>query len=62
MTIYKPVEQPSEPTKAIFGVKFSNDIFLMKSFLDQKNIEYKDEDLEMTPLGLAHRIKRDEDE
>jgi hypothetical protein len=43
---------------ATLGVKFSNDIFLLRSFLEKRNIPYKEEELENTPLGKAIRIKR----
>jgi hypothetical protein len=59
--IYRPPNQPSEPIaqNATLGVKFSTDIFLLKSFLDQQKIEYKIEDLENGPYGLFLRIKKD---
>ncbi len=58
--IYKPeVYEGPKDQNATLGVKFSNDIFLMKSFLDQRNIEYKIEDLEDGPMGLGLRIKRE---
>ncbi len=58
--IYKPeVYEGPTAQNATLGVKFSNDIFLMRSFLDQRNIEYKIEDLEDGPLGLGLRIKRE---
>lgn len=44
---------------ATLGVKFSNDIILCKSFLDQLNIAYEDTDLEMTAFDLGYRIYRD---
>lgn len=44
---------------ATMGVKFSNDIILLKSYLDQWKVEYDESDLEMTPFGLGHRIKRE---
>jgi hypothetical protein len=58
--VYRP-PQNSEPIaqNATVGVKFSNDIFLMKSFLDQQKIEYKEEELEDSPMGKGFRIKRD---
>jgi hypothetical protein len=55
-------EQRNWEPKAIpgrLGVKFSRDIFLMKSFLDQWKIPYKEEDLEDGPMGKVMRIKRD---
>lgn len=45
--------------KSTIGVKFSNDIFLSKSWLDQHNIKYEDNELEDGPWGLVARIKRD---
>lgn len=61
--IYKP-PIASDPTAlpANLGVKFSDDIFLLKSFLDQRKIEYKEEDLEKTPFGWGLRIKREKGE
>ena len=44
---------------AKMGVRFSNDIFLMRSFLDQRGIEYKEEELDDSPFGKGIRIKRD---
>ena len=61
--IYKPVQYPGPIAQnATVGVKFSRDVFLMKSFLDQWKIEYKLEDLEDGPMGLGLRIKRDKNE
>ena len=57
--IYKTEDFEPKAIDATIGVKFSNDIVLLKSFLDQQNIEYKMEDLEDTGLGLGIRIKRD---
>lgn len=57
--IYKPKICGEKPLKATLGVKFCQDTFLLKSFLDQMKIEYKIEELEKTPLGLALRIKKD---
>lgn len=60
MTIYKPENYPGPiALNATMNVKFSNDTILLKSFLDQKNIEYKIEELEMTPFGLGLRRKKD---
>ncbi len=58
--VYRPSQQ-GEPIAlaATIGCKFSNDTILLKSFLDQFGIPYEDSDLEMTPLGLGYRIKRD---
>lgn len=57
--VYRP-EVKSEPIaqNATLGVKFCQDIFLMKSYLDQWGIDYKIEDLEDGPLGLGLRIKK----
>lgn len=58
--IYRPDNYDAPiPSNATVGVRFCQDIFLMKSFLDQKGIEYKIEDLEDSPMGLGFRIKRD---
>lgn len=57
--IYKPLENwEPKALPATIGVKFSNDIFLMKSFLDQHKIEYKESDLDYSPFGKGIRIKR----
>lgn len=57
--IYKPESFELKPLESSFGVKFSNDIFLMKSFLDQNNIEYNENELDDSPLGRGVRIKRE---
>ena len=58
--IYIPTNGNSEPISqnATLGVKFSDDVFVMKSFLDQFKIDYKIEDLEDGPIGLGIRIKK----
>lgn len=59
--IYRPANDPGLiAQKATVGVKFCQDTYLMKSFLDQRKIEYKIEDLEDGPLGLCLRIKKDD--
>lgn len=45
---------------ATVGVKFCQDTILLKSFLDQRKIEYTIEDLEETPFGLGLRIKKND--
>lgn len=58
--IYRPENYKGpQAQNASIGVKFCTDIFVHRSFLDKHNIEYKEEDLEMGPLGLGVRIKRD---
>ncbi len=56
--------QSEEPfaQKATVGYKFCQDTFLLESFLQKFNIAYEPEDLEMTPFGLGHRIKKDKEE
>jgi hypothetical protein len=57
--VYRPSNYPGpKAMDATIGVKFSKDIFLMKSFLDQKNFKYKEEDLEDSPMGKGIRIKK----
>ncbi len=57
---YKPDNPgPTIAQNATLAVKFCNDIFLSKLFLNQRNIDYKIEDLEDGPWGLGIRIKRD---
>lgn len=56
--IYKPPTVAPKAINATLSVKFSNDIFLLESFLKQKGIEYKPEDLELSPFGRGLRIKR----
>lgn len=59
--IYRPENyQGPIAQDAKIGVKFSNDIFLLESFLKQFNVEYKQEDLVDSPFGRGVRIKRDE--
>lgn len=48
-----------EALNATLGVKFSNDIVLLESFLKQRNIPYDQSDLEDTPYGRGYRIKKD---
>lgn len=57
-SVYKSQETNEPPKKATVGVKFSQDTFLFESFLVQHKIDYKKEELEKTPLGLALRIKK----
>ncbi len=58
--VYKPPnDDECKAQNATLGVKFSNDIFLMRSFLDKQGIEYKEEDLDDSPMGKGIRIKRD---
>ncbi len=60
--IYKPpVSYGLNAEITTMGVKFCNDTFLLKSFLDQNEIVYKLEELEMSPLGLGLRIKKNKD-
>ena len=53
-----PKYEYSTSMEATLSVKFNDDIFLMKSFLDQWKIPYKEEDLEMSFCGLGLRIKK----
>jgi hypothetical protein len=57
--VYRP-DSGNECTaqNVTLGVKFSNDVYLHKSFLDQQKIDYKEEELEDTPNGRCLRIKR----
>lgn len=57
--IYKPPWYNPEAQEARMGCKFSNDIVLLESFFIKQNIQYEQSDLEETPFGLGHRIKRD---
>lgn len=59
--VYRPPNQSPEPLaqKSTLGVKFSNDVFLLRSFLDQRKIEYKEEELDDSPFGKGIRIKRE---
>ena len=59
--IYTPPDskEPPKCENATLGVKFSTDIFLSEGFLKQQKIPYKIEDLEVGPLGLCFRIRRD---
>lgn len=58
--IYQPVNDDSKPEKATFGVKFCQDTYLSKAFMDLRGIEYKEEELEDGPYGRVLRIKRKE--
>lgn len=56
--IFRPSDFADAPEKVFTrGIKFSQNIHIMKDFLDQKGIPYKEEELEMTPIGLAMVIK-----
>lgn len=55
--IYKPPTE--EEKKSTVGVRFSNDIFLTESWLIKMNVQYEQSDLEQTPFGMAHRIRKD---
>ena len=58
--IYKPpTTEEVEAKKATLGVKFSNDLFLTESWLIKMNVQYEQSDLEQTPFGMAHRIRKD---
>ncbi len=59
--IYKPPMMDKPPLDCTFGVRFCQDTFLTKSYLDEKGIDYDINDLEMTPYGLALRIKKDKE-
>ena len=52
----KSDEEVLKPVEPKQGFRFSNDVFLLESFLQQRKIEYKPEDLEHTPFGKAHRV------
>lgn len=61
MTVYIPDDKANLKAHiATVGYKFCQDQILLKSFLDQRNIEYDEKDLEMTPFGLGLRIKKEE--
>lgn len=60
--IYIPPKSDTKAQNATIGVKFSQDIFLMKSFLDQCEIKYVEKDLENGPFGKHLRIKREKNE
>lgn len=59
--VYCPPEnkRKCEALNATVGFKFSNDVFLLKSFLDAQKIEYKEEELDDSCVGKGIRIKRD---
>jgi hypothetical protein len=58
--IYRPPNYDGPGAiEATIGVKFCDDIFLLKSFLDAKGIEYKEEELEDGPYGKGLRIKKE---
>lgn len=60
--VYRPTQHDKPIVQnATLGVKFSNDIFLLRSFLDQRGIEYKEEELDDSPFGKGIRIKREKD-
>lgn len=50
-----------QPEESKLYVKFSRNITFCESFLKKHNIEYKDEDLEDTPLGRGYVVRRDDD-
>ncbi len=58
MSIYIPPKSDEPPQKPTFGVKFSNDIFLSKTWLDDHNISYEPGDIEQTPLGPCARFSK----
>lgn len=58
--IYKPDNYKMEAQPATLGVKFSNDIFLLESFLKYRNIKYEESVLEFSPFGKGIRIKKEE--
>jgi hypothetical protein len=61
--VYLPSDSNGkEAQRSILGVKFANDIFLSESFLKKRNIEYKESDLEQTPLGMCFRITKEKKE
>lgn len=47
--------------KGTHGVKFSQNVVLLESFLKQWNVQYTEADLEDTPLGRGHVIRQDYD-
>ena len=57
--IYKPDNTEPQLQNATIGVKFCQDTFLMRSFLDQHKIPYKEEELEDGPLGKGIRLKKE---
>jgi hypothetical protein len=58
--VHKPPDDDWKKVKgATLGVKFSNDVFLSESFLVRRSIQYEQSDLEMTPFGMCHRLKKD---
>lgn len=60
MSFYKPGHyEGMKCVNATLAFKFSNDIFLARSFLIKKNIPFKEEDLEDGPWGRGLRVKRD---
>lgn len=57
--MYRPPKDSKDAEHVTLGVKFANDVFLMKSYLDQKGIQYDEKDLEDGPMGQVLRIKRE---
>jgi hypothetical protein len=55
-------ESDLKPATDTVGVKFSDGIFLLQSFLDKFKIHYDESNLEKTPFGLAHRVEKEDDE
>jgi hypothetical protein len=55
-------ESDLKPATGTVGVKFSDGIFLLQSFLDKFKIQYDESNLETTPFGLAHRVEKEDDE
>jgi hypothetical protein len=43
---------------AQIGVRFSDDVFLLKSFLDQRGVKYEKDELEDSAFGKGVRIKK----
>ena len=57
--VYKPpTDKEIKEKKAILGFKFSNDVFLTEAWLIKINVQCEDTDLEPTPFGLCHRIRK----
>lgn len=59
--VYRPPAY-SGPTvlDATLGFKFAKSAFLLKSFLDQNEIPYVQEELEEMYYGLAYRVKNED--
>lgn len=63
VNVYRPENYPGPiALEAKAGFKFCQDTILLKSFLDQRNIQYDINELEMTPFGLGLRLKKDNGE